>query len=409
MAQFIYKINLKGKEISGIISAVNLDQASQKIQEKGGYILVLKKRFPFESLKIIHWLEKIISSLTERIKTSEKILFTTQLGAMLKTGLPITEAIEAFIEEKPTGASIILKNIVDNLKSGKKLSRAMADHPRAFDKVYISVVKAGEQMGTLSETLTYLGDQLKREHKLIVKIRSAMIYPMVVLTAMVSVMTFITFSVVPKIANFAKSSGVELPKITQIMINLTTFIQKTWPVLLTIFLIFILLLWQLLKSKKGKKIADKILLKTPVLGNLIRRYNQVRFTRLLAGFYKYGIGVSDAFTILAESLNNTYYSESCLRLKSKLTFGRSFSEALSAEKELFPPIMARIVKGAERTGVLDKTLLKLAKFYEEELAAALKDLTSLIEPILIIILGVGVVGVALSVILPIYRVTSQIR
>jgi len=264
-------------------------------------------------------------------------------------------------------------------------------------------------MGTLSETLTYLGDQLKREHKLIVKIRSAMIYPMVVLTAMVSVMTFITFSVVPKIANFAKSSGVELPKITQIMINLTTFIQKTWPVLLTIFLIFILLLWQLLKSKKGKKIADKILLKTPVLGNLIRRYNQVRFTRLLAGFYKYGIGVSDAFTILAESLNNTYYSESCLRLKSKLTFGRSFSEALSAEKELFPPIMARIVKGAERTGVLDKTLLKLAKFYEEELAAALKDLTSLIEPILIIILGVGVVGVALSVILPIYRVTSQIR
>jgi len=140
MAQFIYKINLKGKEISGIISAVNLDQASQKIQEKGGYILVLKKRFPFESLKIIHWLEKIISSLTERIKTSEKILFTTQLGAMLKTGLPITEAIEAFIEEKPTGASIILKNIVDNLKSGKKLSRAMADHPRAFDKVYISVV-----------------------------------------------------------------------------------------------------------------------------------------------------------------------------------------------------------------------------------------------------------------------------
>lgn len=409
MTQFIYKLNLKGKEIAGIIEAANLNEASQKLEEKGGYILMLKQRFSLGSLKVNQWLEQLIKSLSERMSASEKILFTSQLGTMLKTGLPITEAIEAFIEDKPTGSSLVLKKIVDELKVGRKLSEAMVAYPRVFGKIYVNVVRAGEEMGTLSETLVYLGEQLKKEHELANRIRSAMIYPLVVLTAMIAVMTFIIFLVVPKIVIFAQNSGVALPKITQILISLTTFLRQSWLGLLLFLLVSGFLARQGIKTKKGKKLLDGFLLKIPVLGELIRRYNQVRFARLLSGFYKYGINVSDAFDILADSLGNTYYSESCLRLKAKLTLGRSFSEALSAERDLFPSIMARIIKGAEHTGALDETLRKLTAFYEQELATTLKNLTSLIEPVLIVLLGIGVVGVALSVILPIYRVTSQIR
>lgn len=409
MTQFIYKVNLKGKETSGIIEAMNVAEASQKLQEKGGYILMLRQRFSFGSLKLNYWVERFIASLSERMSINEKILFTIQLGAMLKTGLPIMEAIEAFIEDKPTGSSVVLKDIIDKLKRGKKLSKAMSAHPRVFDKVYVNVVRAGEEMGTLAETLVYLGEQLKREHNLTVKIRSAMIYPSVVFVAMIAVMTFIVFSVVPKINDFAKSSGVALPRVTQTMITLTTFLKQNWLGVMVVLIGVGFVGWQGIKTKKGKKLVDGLMLKTPVLGELVRRYNQVRFAYLLAGFYKYGISVGDAFDILAESLGNIYYSESCLRLKSKLTLGKSFSDALASERELFPSIMARIVKGAEQTGVLDETLRKLAKFYERELATALKNLTGLIEPLLIVLLGIGVLGIALSVILPIYRLTSQIR
>lgn len=409
MTQFVYKVNLKGEESSGIIQAKDITEASQKLQEKGGYILTLKPRFSFGPLRTSAWLERIIALLAQRMNPSEKILFTTQLGAMLQTGLPIIEAIEAFVEEKPTSSAVILRQITNEIKAGKKLSGAMAAHPRVFGKLYISLVKAGEEMGTLGKSLVYLGEQLKREYELTTKIRSAMIYPLVILTAMVAVMSFIAFSVIPKIATFAQNANVDLPRVTQLIINLTNFFKKNGLGLSIVSFCLILFLWQVMKTKKGKRIFDTLMLKTPIFGKLVRRYNQIRFCRLLAGFFKYGISINNAFDILAESLGNSHYSASCRRQKSKLTVGRTFSEALKTEKDLFPPIMARVVRGAEQTGVLDKTLLKLAKFYERELETSLVNLTSLIEPIMVMFLGLGVVGVALSVILPIYRVTSQIR
>jgi len=409
MAQFSYVVSRKGKEVSGVVEAENVSEAGEKLQEQGGYILELKQRFSLGSLKLGNRLEKILAPLTEKMGESEKILFTTQLGSMLKTGLPVAKALEAFIDEKETRMSVPIKRILEQLKAGKSLSEAMASYPKVFDKIYVNVVKSGETMGKLAESLAYLGDQLKKEHDLKSKVKSAMTYPIVVLMAMVGVMTFIALSVVPKIVEFAKNAGAQLPEITLVVITVTEFVRQYWLFILIVLIGALIGLWRMLNTKEGRKITDKVFLKTPVVGVLVKRYNQARFARLLSGFYRYGVSVELAFDILSESLGNYYYSEAARRMKQRLMTGRSLSTVLSSETELFSGIMGRVVKGAEQTGVLDETLLKLATFYEEELETALTNLTTIIEPVLIVFLGIGVIGIALAVILPIYRVTSQLK
>lgn len=409
MAQFRYTVSRKGQETSGIVEAASLIEAGEKLQEQGGYILELRERFSWASLRIGNWLEKFLAPLTEKMGAGEKILFTTQLGSMLKTGLPVTRALEAFVDEKQTHMSVPLKRIMDQLKAGKSLSEALESYPKIFGNIYVNVVRSGETMGKLAESLAYLGDQLKREHELKNKVKSALIYPMVVLVAMFGVMSFIALSVVPKIVVFAQSAGAKLPQITQVMIKATELVRQYWLLMIFAAVGLVIGLWRMMKTKEGRKLTDGLLLKIPLVGELIRRYNQARFARLLSGFYRYGVSVELAFEILAESLDNHYYSQACLRMKQRLMTGRSLSAVMASEKELFSGIMGRVVKGAEQTGVLDETLLKLAVFYEEELESSLNNLTTVIEPVLIIILGVGVIGIALAVILPIYRVTSQLR
>jgi len=409
MAQFRYTVSRKGQETSGIVEAESLFDAGEKLQEQGGYILELRERFSLGSLRLGKGLEKVIRPLTEKMGGGEKVLFTSQLGSMLKTGLSVTKALEAFVDEKQTRMSMPIKRIMETLKAGKSLSEALTDYPKIFDKVYVNVVKAGETMGKLAESLSYLGDQLKREHDLKSKVKSAMAYPLVVLTAMFGVMTFIALSVVPKIVKFSENVGAQLPQITQMIISVTEFLREYWVFAVLVGIGLIIGMWRMMKTKQGRRLVDRLLLKLPVVGGLLKRYNQARFARLLSGFYRYGISVELAFEILSDSLGNYYYSEACRRMKQRLMTGRSLSVVLSTEKELFSGMMGRVVKGAEQTGVLDETLLKLAVFYEEELEASLNNLTTIIEPVLIVLLGIGVIGIALAVIVPIYRVTSQVK
>ena len=173
MAQFKYLVSLKGEEEAGVLEADSLAEAAEKLTEQGGYILKLVPRFSLGPARVRQWLEEAMAA-GEGMKASEKILFTTQLGSMLKTGLPIIEAIEVFVEEKGGGSSALLRQIMEQLKSGKKLSRALERYAKVFDRAYVNVVRSGETMGTLAESLEYLGDQMRREHELKVKVRSAM-------------------------------------------------------------------------------------------------------------------------------------------------------------------------------------------------------------------------------------------
>ena len=331
MPQFKYTVSQKGKEATGIVEAENITEAGEKLQEQGGYILELKERFFLGEFKLSRWLQKVMSPLMMRMDVMEKILFTSQLGSMLKTGLPVTKAIEAFVDEKQTRTSALLKQVLDQLKSGKSLSETLAGYPQTFDKVYVNVLRSGETMGKMAESLIYLGKQMKKEHGLKTKVKSAMTYPIVVLMAMAGVMSFIAISVVPKIVIFAKNAGAQLPQVTQAIIRLTEIMSDYWWLIILIFISVGGGGIRVLKTPEGRKLADRLLLKLPIIGELVRRYNQARFARLLSGFYRYGISVKEGFEILTDTLSNYYYSQACIRMGEKIMAGKSLSASLSSE------------------------------------------------------------------------------
>lgn len=392
-----------------MVEADDVAAAAEQLKLEGGYILELKERFSLSWLTSSRWLEQLFDPLAERTLKSEKVLFTSQLGEMLRTGLPIIKALEVFIDEKQGRGASPLKKIMAQLEMGKSLSQALSIYPRVFDTVYISIVRSGEAMGKLAETLIYLGRQLKREQALRTKVRSALIYPAVVLISMAAVMIFITLSVVPKIVTFAQNSGAPLPLATQAIIAVTMWLSRYWLAVTIGAVLGLIGLWRAVQTEMGKKAVDQLILRLPLIGQMVRRYNQVRFTRLLSGFYRYGISVEASFDILSDCLGNAGYSSACRRIKQRLIRGENLSNSLALEQALFSGIIVRVVKGGEQTGVLDQTLLKLAIYYERELNDKLNNLTAIIEPILILLLGVGVLGIALAVIVPIYKVTSQLR
>lgn len=410
MSEFDYRAVGRDGAKSGRIIAGTENEAQKLLSEQDLTVINLSVHRPVNFGIFSGTFEKIQTSLTEKMSGSEKILFTTQLASMIKAGLPLIDALSTFIDQQSdTGSSRIINKIIQDVQSGVKLSDALAKFPKIFDSTYLAVVRAGEGSGTLDDSLAYLAELMRRENELSGKVKSALIYPTVVVTAMVSVMVFISVSIIPKIITFAESSGQKLPFYTLMMVAMVSFITKYWWLVILILIMLVLAAIAFATSKAGAELIGRISLKIPVLGTVVARYNQARFARVLGGFYMYGVDVVTSFDILASSLPNPLYKEACLRIKKRLTLGQSLGDSISQEKTLFPSIMNRVIKGAEKTGDLGSTLDKLAKYYEDELGGVLNNLLALIEPVLVFILGFGVLGLALAVIVPIYKITSTLK
>lgn len=410
MAEFEYKAVGKDGTTSGDVLASTEMEAEKILGEQGLTVISLKIHRPLNIGILSGYFEKINQRLSERMSVSEKILFTNQLSSMMKAGLPLVEALSTFIDEKDNSQSVgIINKIIQDIQSGIKLSDSLAKFPKVFDTVYLAVVRSGESSGTLDDSLEYLGILMQREKELTGKVKSALIYPAVVMTAMVCVMIFISISIIPKILVFAESSGTKLPIYTLILVAVVSFFTHYWWLVILILVAIIISAVVFLKSEYGSRLIGKLSLKIPIMGLVVARYNQARFARILGGFYLYGVEVVTSFDILAATMSNPLYKDACFRIKKRLTLGQSLGEAVAFERQLFPSIMNRLIKGAEKTGDLGKTLDKLAKYYEDELSGVLSNLLALVEPVLVFVLGFGVLGLALAVILPIYRITSSIK
>src|SRR3989339_410358 len=358
MPEFVYTGVSRDQYKSGSLSAGSESEAEMILLEQGLTVVSLgiKRQMSFGIFS--SYFSRISREVSEKMSPQEKVLFTSQLSSMVKAGLPLIDALGTFVDEKSKGGSaIVINKIMLDVQSGGKLSDALARFPKIFNATYLAIVRAGENSGTLDGSLGYLADLLRRENALLTRVRSALIYPMVVLAATVVVLLGLLF---------------------------------------------------FLRSRRGSRWLGNISLKLPLAGLVISRYNQARFARVLAGFYNYGVNVVTSFDILAASLGNPLYSDACVRIKDRLTLGTSLADAIAVENELFPSIMTKLIKGAEKTGVIGNTLDKLALYYEDELENILGNILTLIEPIMVFILGFGVLGLALAVILPIYKITSTL-
>ncbi len=401
---YAYKIaDSRGNVREGKIDASSRDEVAEHIGEKPWFIVFIREDTGRLGQLSNVWTHDDFSGL-------ERIVFTDHLAAMIASGTPIVEAVRTYGEEDGKKPIRIVDEIIKSVREGRTLSQALGKFPKTFPSFYLSLVSAGELTGRLDETLQYLASELRREFEFKERIKSALIYPIFVLAVAFLVIILLVFLVIPKITELTKSLGGDLPLSTRIVASGATYIQLFGPFMLILPFILIVAGVVLFKNPKTKTKLEPYLLRLPLVGGILRKYIIARFLRIVGSCLKYGIHLTTAFDTASKVTGNIVYQKACDRMRSKVTRGVSLSEALHAEGTfLFPNIIVRTARGAEKTGSVDQAMLRMSGFYESDIDRQLKRVTDLIEPVLVVVLGLIVGSIAISVIAPIYQITSKIK
>ena len=344
-----------------------------------------------------------------RVNFSDIVDFTRQLAIMLNAGLTLVDALDILQKQtKKPSLQKLIEQINKQIKAGSSLSTILRSYSKYFSNLYIALVKSGEASGKLSEILLRLADNLEKQREFRGKLKGALTYPVIVISAMIIVMFIMVTFVIPRMLNLYKDFNIELPTSTKIMLGISNFSTAYWPFIMIVTALIIFSLRTYFKSKKCKKIFDKAVLKIPVINNIIKKAALVDSTRTLAILIGSGVSILDALNIVIDTTNNSIYKDSFKEVYKKIEKGKSLGNALSTE-EVFPPILVQMSIVGENTGHLDETLMRLSKYFEFESESAIKSMTTLIEPAVLIILGLGVAFLVLSVITPIYQLTSSFQ
>lgn len=398
----------EGNLITGEVETDSKESLANKLKNEG---LLLTSAQSVENSNFKHKFNAFIQKL-KRIGTvplEERLFFTQNLKIMLHAGISLSQAIATLVEQtKNEKFKFILLDIQQNIEKGISFADSLEKHKKIFTELYINMIKAGETSGQLENTLEQLRVQLKKDHDLISKIKGAMTYPIIVIIAMVGVIiTVITF-VIPKLTDLFEGANVELPLPTRILIFISNFTIHYGIYLLIGFVLLGFLTFKFIKTEKGKKIWHKFLLISPIIGPIIKKINLARFSRTISSLLKTEIPIVESFQITSKTLGNYYYRQTMKRASELLKKGVSVTEALKGNAKLFPPIVTQMISVGEQSGSLDSILENLAVFYEEEVTDVMNNLSSIIEPVLILLLGLGVGAIAVSVIMPMYSLTQAI-
>lgn len=341
----------------------------------------------------------------------ERLIFTKHLATMISAGISITDALDTLIEQgKSPNFTKAVRLVLADIKNGKSLAVSLQKHPAIFDQFYTSLIAVSEESGTLAENLEFLAKQLAKDYTLRKKIRSALTYPAVVISVTIIMGGFISFYILPKLVDFFNSFDVELPLATKILIWFANLIKNYGLTIIAGIILIFAGLQFLVRKKAVRRVWHRLLLKMPIIGNLITFGQVARFSRNLGTLIKSGVPIVKSLHITAATLSNDKFSEDLIQLAVLLDKGDSIGESMKSEKfDEFPPIVSRMINVGEKTGKLDDTLLYLSDFYEEEVDDLSKNLSTILEPVLLVFIGLIVGFVALSIISPIYQLTGSIR
>jgi type IV pilus assembly protein PilC len=344
-----------------------------------------------------------------KVKTSDLTLFSRQLSTFIRVGVPITDAIKLLQDASGSGAfRAALQDISEDLDAGESLSTAMAHHPSVFDQLYIDMIRAAEYSGTLDRVLAQVASYLQRQDTALKKLRSAMIYPAIILLLAMVVCTVLIVFVLPNFVPMFKEFGAKLPVPTQIMLWVGTFAGTyRFQIVAAIFAVILVLLL-FFNSPPGRIFWQYAVIKVPVIGPIVAFGIIERFTRTLATMLRAGIPISQTFDVAIASAGNIRFVRGLASVKQRMLTGDGFSDPLE-ETGLFAPMMIRMIKVGEETGTLDNSLEQIADFLSEEMDYKVRNMISLMEPALVIAVGGAVGFVAVSVILPMYGLISQIK
>jgi len=388
-----------GKMIRGTVDAVDVKSAAGVLKERK--MLPISLDQDSKSMNLANFTVK-----WGRISVSDMANFTRQLSTMITAGLPLTDSLSLLRMQSGPALSPVVSAILLDVQSGVSLSEAMGKHPQAFSKVFVSLVKAGEAAGVVETILNRLADNLEKSREFKAKVISAMIYPVIVLLGMVGVMMVMMVVVVPKLTEVYKQFNADLPVATKTVIAISDFMVNYW------FIVIILMGGLVaggvayLKTPVGKRWWDDLLYKIPIVGPLSKQVMMTELTRTLALLVGAGVSVVEALNIVADALGNVVIESEIKLIAKRVEKGFPISISFS-ESGHFPPIAGQMIAVGEETGKLDDVLTKLSSYFESESEQKVKGLTAAIEPLIIILLGIGVGFLIFAIILPIYDITNK--
>jgi len=344
----------------------------------------------------------------KKIKALAVVLFTRQLSTMITSGLPLVQSLEILsnqIEDKNLRG--IVKEIKAKIEGGSRFADALKDYPKCFDELYVNLVVAGEEGGMLDTVLNRLAVYMEKIEKLKKKIKSAMIYPISIIVVAVAVVMILLIFVIPVFEGMFKDMGAELPLPTQIVINISKFVKSSIIYMVIALAIAVFLFRRYYKTENGQRTIDRIILKVPVFGVLALKSSVARVTRTLATLLSSGVAILESLVIVARVAKNKIIEDALIVARTRISEGKSMSEPLQ-DSGIFPPMVVQMVQVGESTGALDNMLNKIADFYEEDVDNLVTNLTSLMEPIIMMFLGVVLGGLIIAMYLPIFKLGTVV-
>lgn len=404
MPKYFYKAkNIKGEEQEGILDALNLSQLAKILRQREYYLISAEESNNIEKDKKIFNLG-IFKGLFG-ISIKEKLFFTKNLGLMIKTGVPLPRVFKILIKQtKNKRFKEVLTQISQRITKGENFFQALNEYPKIFPKIYRETLRIGEETGKIEDSLIILSRQMEREYKLKSKIKTAMVYPLMVLATgiIIGIMMFIL--VIPNLKAVFKEFKTELPFTTKIMLAFSDFLVNRWQLSLIVLSILGFFLISFIKKGKEGKVLGRLVLIMPIISNLVRDINSALILRILSSLFAAGVPVVRSLEITSESLNNFYYKQSLKQAAKDVKKGDKLSQVFQNYTNLYSSSVVEMMRIGEETGETSKVLENLADFYEEEVNAELEKLSSVIEPFLIIVMGVIVGFFAVSMMQPMFSV-----
>ncbi len=403
MPEFTYTaITKDGRKENATIQAVSLAAAGHILKEQGLLPTAIEE---------IH--KKDFFSLLKNISTitlAEKIAFVENLSVMLKAGISVPRAMQILVKQT---RNIRMKNIISDIysqvESGKGLGEALEKHPTVFSNIFVSMIKVGEMSGELDKSLQYLTIQLQREAELKSKVKGAMIYPSVIVAALIIVGVLMSIFVLPKLTSVFKDFNTKLPLMTRVVMAIADFMSAHAVAVVGLMVAIVVALIAFYKTPTGKRLFDIFLLHFFIINPIVKKINLARFSRILSSLLKSGIPIVQGLEVVGESISSVPYKEVIMQSSMDVKLGKPLTESLSKHNNLFPILVVQMLEVGEESGAVQEILEQLAIHFEEEVDSTLRNLSSIIEPLLLLFIG-GIVGIlAVALISPIYNITESIQ
>lgn len=385
------------KLTKGEIDADTVSDANIKLRTQG--LMPISVKEPGHGLKL--------SFKPKGVPLKDKIIFTRQLAVMNKAGLPLVNALEALGRQTENKYfKDVIAQVVREVKGGQPLSKILTRFPKVFPEIYVAAVRAGENTGQLAEVLFNLADQQEKQAEIISKVKGALMYPAVILLALFGVIGLIVFYVLPTLQTIFADYGSELPITTRLLFSTSEILRHYFLFVLAGFAVFVYLMRLWIKRPTGRLVFDRFRLMIPIFGGLTKKVYMANFARTMAMLTHASLPILQSIKIVQKTVNNKLYDDAFTRITAAVENGQALSKAIEREP-LFPPMVSQLTSLGEESGNLEAVFMEVARFYDSEVENLTKNLASLIEPIMLLVMGAGVAFVVASVLSPIYKLVGS--